>query len=32
LSIHADFVLGTWNDEMDVEYVKLYELIKPEES
>ena len=27
--IGADFVLGTWNDEMDVEYVKVYELIKP---
>jgi hypothetical protein len=29
--IGADFVLGTWNDEMDVEHVKLYELIKPKE-
>jgi hypothetical protein len=30
--IGSDFVVGTWNDEMDVEYVKVYELIKPGES
>jgi hypothetical protein len=27
--IGADFVLGRWRDELDVEHVQLYELIKP---
>jgi sugar lactone lactonase YvrE len=27
--IGRDFVLGTWIDEMDVEHVRLYALIKP---
>ena len=26
--IGADFVLGSWSDELDVEHVRLYELIK----
>ena len=26
--IGADFVLGVWQDELDVEYVRLYQLIK----
>jgi hypothetical protein len=28
--IGRDFVLGSWRDEMDVEHVRLYELIKPQ--
>lgn len=28
LQIGSDFVLGIWRDELDVEYVRLYELIK----
>ncbi len=27
--IGADFVLGRWADELDIEHVQLYELIKP---
>ena len=30
--IGDDFVLGSWRDEVDVEHVQLYELIKPEQS
>jgi hypothetical protein len=26
--IGGDFVLGVWRDELDVEYVRLYQLIK----
>lgn len=29
MHIGNDFVLGRWRDEMDVEHVRLYELIKP---
>jgi hypothetical protein len=29
MHIGEDFVLGKWRDEMDVEHVRLYELIKP---
>ena len=29
LEIGEDFVLGAWEDELDVEYVLLYDLIKP---
>jgi hypothetical protein len=30
LQIGADFVLGVWRDELDVEYVQLLCLLKPE--
>ena len=29
IEIGADYLLGTWRDELDVEHVQLYELIKP---
>lgn len=29
MHIGADFVLGVWHDDLDVEHVRLYELIKP---
>jgi hypothetical protein len=27
--IGSDFLIGVWNDDMDVEYVHVYDLIKP---
>ena len=30
LHVGADFVLGRWQDEDDVEFVRMYDLIKPE--
>ena len=29
LYVGEDFVLGTWRDELDVEHLRQYELIKP---